>query len=46
MNSRTLAALLALCISLLVISVVVRTEMYVAETLLPLAEIPFAQAME
>ena len=37
MNPRSLAAALAVGISLLVLSVIVRTEMYVAEVLLPLA---------
>ena len=46
MNPRTLAAVLAVCISLLVLSVIVRTEMYVAEALLPLAETPFVQVVE
>lgn len=38
MNPKTLATILALCISVLIIAVVVRTEMLVFETLLPLYE--------
>ena len=38
MNPRTLTMILAVCISILVISVVVRTELFVIESLLPLYE--------
>ena len=38
MNSKTLSVVLAICISVLVISVVVRTELFVMESLLPLYE--------
>ena len=38
MNPRTLSMILAACISLLVISVVVRTELFVMQSLLPLFE--------
>ena len=36
MSSRALSVVLAICISLLVIAVTVRTEQFVAESLLPL----------
>ena len=38
MNSRTLAMILAVCISILVISAIVRTEFFVLESVLPLYE--------
>ena len=43
MNSRALSVLLAICISLVVVSVVVRTGMFVSGALLPLYEVEVMQ---